>query len=107
MMAAVSARFGISVTLPNLLALLLSLLPTLPVVPTSFATSAVIQASMQLQAMASLNWQVPSMMAAVQIGLPTCAFVAQLQAALGLTAVLPSPSGSGCDAAKIARALAA
>lgn len=104
-----SARFGLSagVNLPNLLALLLSLLPKLPVIPTSLATSAVVQASMQMHAMASLNWQVPSMNLAVQIGLPTCAFVAQLQAALGISAVLPSPCGSGCDAAKIARALAA
>ena len=62
---------------------------------------------MQAQAMAALNWQVPPMIAAVQIGLPTCAFVAQLQAALGITAVLASPCDSGCDAAKIARALAA
>jgi len=107
MMSTLSVRFGLNVTLPNLLALLLSLLPKLPVVPTSFATSAVIQASLQLQAMASVNWQVPSMMASLQIGLPTCAFVAQLQAALGITAVLPSPCASGCDAAKLARALAA
>jgi hypothetical protein len=107
LMTALSARFGISATLPNLLALLLSLLPKLPVVPTSFATSAVIQASMQAHAMASLNWQVPPMIAAVHIGLPTCAFVAQLNAALGITAVLPSPCGSGCDAAKLASALAA
>jgi hypothetical protein len=107
LMTWLSARFGLSVTLPNLLALLLSLLPKLPVVPTSFATSAVIQASMQAHAMASLNWQVPPMIAAVHIGLPTCAFVAQLHAALGITAVLPSPCSSGCDAAKIVRALAA
>lgn len=39
-----AARFGlnVNVSLPNLLALLLSLLPKLPVVPTSLATSAVI-----------------------------------------------------------------
>jgi hypothetical protein len=102
-----SARFGINASVPNLLALLLSLLPKLPVIPTSLATSAVVQAAMQAQAMAALNWQVPPMIAAVQVGLPTCALVAQLQAALGITAVLPSPCGSGCDAAKIARALAA
>jgi hypothetical protein len=102
-----AASFGVSVSLPNLLELLLSLLPTLPVVPTSLATSVVVQASLQAHAMASLNWQVPPMIAAVQIGLPTCAFVASLQAALGISAVLPSPCGSGCDAAKLARALAA
>jgi hypothetical protein len=102
-----SARFGLNASLPNLLALLLSLLPKLPVIPTSLATSDVIQASLQMRAMASLNWQVPPMIAAVQIGLPTCAFVASLQVALGISAVLPSPCGSGCDAAKLARALAA
>jgi hypothetical protein len=102
-----SAQFGVNVSLPDLLALLLSLLPKLPVIPTSFATSVVVQAAMQAQAMAALNWQVPPMIAAVQIGLPTCALVAQLQAALGITAVLPSPCGSACDAAKLARALAA
>jgi hypothetical protein len=103
LISTLSARFGLSITLPNLLALL----PELPVIPTSYATSAVIEASMQLQAIASLNWQVPSMIAAVNIGLPTCAFVAQLQAALNINAVLPSPCGSGCDAAKLARLLAA
>ncbi len=102
-----AAHFGISVTLPNLLALLLSLLPKLPVVPSNFATSAVVQAAMQAQAMAALNWQVPAIIPAVHIGLPTCALVAQLQAALAITAVLPAPCGSGCDAAKLASALAA
>jgi hypothetical protein len=110
LLPALSAHFGINlagVGLPNLLALLLSLLPKLPVVPSSFATSAVVQAAMQMQAMASLNWQVPALIPAVQIGLPVCALAAQLQAALAITAVLPSPCGSGCDAAKLASALAA
>jgi hypothetical protein len=107
LLPSLSAHFGINAGLGDLLALLLSLLPKLPVIPSSFATSAVVQAALQAQAMAALNWQVPRMIAAVQIGLPTCAFVAQLQAALGITAVLPSPCGSGCDAAKLARALAA
>ena len=98
MMSALSAHFNVSLSLPNLLALLLSLLPKLPVVP-SFAVSAVVQAALRMQAMASLNWQVPPMIASVQIGLPTCAFVASLQAALGISAVLPSPCASGCDAA--------
>jgi hypothetical protein len=102
-----SAHFGISASVPNLLALLLSLLPQLPVVPSTFATSAVVNLAMQAQALAALNWQVPSMVPAVQIGLPVCALAAQLQAALAITAVLPSPCGSGCDAAKLASALAA
>lgn len=102
-----SARFGINLSVPDPLALLLSLLPKLPVVPTTFATSAVVTAAMRAQAMAALNWQVPPMIAAVQIGLPTCALVAQLQAALGITAVLAAPCPFGCDAAKIARTLAA
>jgi hypothetical protein len=102
-----SAHFGISASVPNLLALLLSLLPQLPVVPSSFATSAVVNLAMQAQALAALNWQVPSMIPAVQIGLPVCALAAQLRAALAITAVLPSPCGSGCDAAKLASALAA
>jgi hypothetical protein len=102
-----SAHFGISASLPNLLALLLSLLPKLPVIPSSFATSAVVNLAMQAQALASLNWQVPLMIPAVQIGLPVCALALQLQAALAITAVLPSPCGSGCDAAKLASALAA
>ncbi len=107
LMSTLSAHFGVSLTMPNLLALLLSLLPKLPLVPTTFATSAVVSAAMQAQAMASLNWQVPLSIPAVQIGLPVCAFTASLQAALGITAVLPSPCGSGCDAAKLMRALAA
>jgi hypothetical protein len=100
-------RLSLAALEAELLALLLSLLPKLPVVPSTFATSAVVQAAMQMQAMASLSWQVPAMIPAVQIGLPVCALAAQLQAALAITAVLPSPCGSGCDAAKLARALAA
>jgi hypothetical protein len=104
-----SAHFGISAPglAEDLLAMLLSLLPKLPVVPSTFATSTVVNLAMQAQALAALNWQVPAMIPAVQIGLPTCALAAQLQAALAITAVLPSPCGSGCDAAKLARALAA
>jgi hypothetical protein len=106
-----SAHFGISLPagnlLADLLAMLLSLLPQLPVVPSAFATSTVVNLAMQAQALAALNWQVPSMIPAVQIGLPVCALAAQLQAALAITAVLPSPCGSGCDAAKLASALAA
>jgi hypothetical protein len=109
LLPALCAHLGISMSgnMPNLLALLLSLLPKLPVVPTGFATSATVQAAMQASAVASLNWNVPISIPAVQIGMPTIALAAALQAALGIQAVLPSPCGSGCDAAKIARALAA
>jgi len=105
-----SARFGLNLSgggAASLLAALMSLLPNLPLVPTSLATSAVVQAALSAQAMASLNWQVPVSLPAIQIGLPTCALVAQLNAALSISAVLPSPCGSGCDAAKIMKALAA
>jgi hypothetical protein len=105
-----SAHFGINlagVGLPNLLALLLSLLPKLPLVPTTFATSAVVNLAMQAHAVAALNWQVPLSIPAVKIGLPVLAFAASLKASLGISAVLPSPCGSGCDAAKLASALAA
>jgi len=104
-----SARFGMNLSGggTSLLAALMSLLPNLPLVPTSFATSEVVQAALSAQAMASLNWQVPASLPAIRIGLPTCALVARLNAALGINAVLPSPCGSGCDAAKIMKALAA
>jgi hypothetical protein len=103
-----AASFGLNlggVGLPNLLAALLALLPPLPPVP-SFAASAVVQASLQAQAMASLNWQVPAMLPSIQIGLPVCAFAAQLQAALGLQAVASVPCAA-CDARAIMGALAA
>jgi hypothetical protein len=104
-----SARFGVAMPpgnlLAELLAALLALLPPLPVVPT-YATSAVVQAAMQAQALASLNWQVPAMLPAIAIGLPVCNFAAQLNAALAVSAVLPAPCASGCDAARLMRALA-
>jgi hypothetical protein len=106
LMAALRAQFGLS--LPpggDLLAALLALLPPLPAAPGGFATAAVVQAAMQMQAMAALNWQVPATLPAVQIGLPACAFAAQLNASLNMQAVLPAPCGSGCDAARIMRAL--
>jgi hypothetical protein len=104
-----SARFGLNLSGGggNLLGALLALLPNLPFVPTSLATSAVVQAALSAQALASLNWQVPASLPVLRIGLPTCALVAQFNAALGINAVLPSPCGSGCDAAKIMKALAA
>ena len=106
LLPALSAQFGLNLSgSGSLLAALLALLPNLPLVPTSLATSAVVQAAMSAQAMASLNWQVPAMLPALRIGLPTCALVAQLNAALSINAVLPSPCASGCDAARIMAAL--
>ena len=56
------------------------------------------------EALASLNWQVPLSLPVIGIGLPTCAFVAQLSATLGLQAVLSAPCPI-CDAAKLMAAL--
>ncbi len=109
LLPALSAALGINLSGGNLLATvlaeLLALLPNLPALPTTFATPAVVQAALRAQAMASLNWQVPAMLPALQIGLPACHFAVQLQAALGINAVLPSPCASGCDAARIMHAL--
>lgn len=109
LMAALAGPFGISpsgLSPEAVLAALLALLPQLPMIPTSFATLPVVQAALQAQAVAALNWQVPAMLPAVQIGLPTVALTAQLQAALNISAVLPAPCASGCDAARLMRALA-
>jgi hypothetical protein len=85
------------------LSALVALLPALPVVPTSFATSAVVQVALQAQALASLNWQIAVAPPAIQIGLPTCTFVAQMQAAIGVQAVLRAPCPI-CDAQAVMRA---
>jgi hypothetical protein len=61
---------------------------------------------MQAQALAALDWQVPSL-PAIQIGLSTATLAVQMQASLGIQAVLPAPCGSGCDAASLLRAVAA
>jgi hypothetical protein len=90
-----------------LIAMLLAMLPKLPVVPSSMATAEVVQMAMQAEALAAVSWQVPLSLPSIQIGLSTCALVAQLQASLSLTAVLPSPCGSGCDAASLLRAFQA
>jgi hypothetical protein len=107
LMSALSAHFGLSLQVPNLLAMLLAMLPKLPMIPTALATAEVVQLAMQAHALAALNWQVPLSLPAIQIGLPTCSLVAQLQLALNLNAVLPSPCGSGCDAAALLNAFAA
>lgn len=109
LLPALSAHFGINLGsgagIGSLIAELLALLPNLPVLPTTLATSAVVQAALRAQVLASLNWQVPAMLPSLQIALPACAFAAQLNAVLAITAVLPSPCASGCDAAKLMQAL--
>jgi hypothetical protein len=110
LLPALQARLGLNLGAGggaggDLLAALLALLPQVPVVPTSFAVSAVVQAAVQAQAVAALDWQVPASLPAVGIGLPVCALAAQVSAAFGVNAVLPSPCGSGCDAARAMAAL--
>jgi hypothetical protein len=109
LLPALSAHLGINLgsgaSLASLIAELLALLPNLPVMPTSLATSEVVQAALRAQVLASLNWQVPATLPSLQIALPACAFAAQLSAALGINAVLPSPCASGCDAASLMHAL--
>ena len=108
LLQALSAQFRINITAPNaasLLAALLALLPPLPLVPTTFATSAVVQAALNARAVASLNWNVNVMPPALHIGLPVLALTAQLQAALNLHAVLKAPCPI-CDAAALMKALA-
>lgn len=96
----ISAALGFNVSLPNLLALL----PALPYCPTMAVTAPVVQmaASLDAQAVASMNWQVPSLgaVALLNIGLPVCALTAQLNAALGINAVLNAPCPI-CDAGAV------
>jgi hypothetical protein len=106
LLGALSAQFGLNLGGGNLLAALLALLPNLPFIPTSFATNVNVQAALQASAMAGLNWNVPLTLPAIGIGLPTCAFAASLNAALGLQAVLSAPCLLGCDAGQAIRALA-
>lgn len=67
------------------------------------------QVMQQMAALAAINWQVPAITAlpAVTVGLPVCALTTQLKAVLGIDAVRSAPCGPGCDAAKLARAIAA
>jgi hypothetical protein len=71
------------------------------------ALEASAETRVQMTALAAINWQVPPITAlpAITIGLPVCALSAQLKAALGIDPVRLAPCGSGCDAAKLARAL--
>jgi hypothetical protein len=110
MLRAVASTFGLKLAGANpeaLLAAMLGLLPQLPIVPTSLATAPVVTAAMKAHALSSLNWNVPALLPATQIGLPACAFAAQLAASFAITPVLASPCGSGCDAARLMQALSA
>jgi hypothetical protein len=89
------------------LARIMAMLPKLPVVPGSLATADVVRLASQAHALASLDWQVPASLPVVHIGLATCSLTAQMQAALGVQAVLAAPCRSGCDAAALARAASA
>jgi hypothetical protein len=84
---------------------MLAQLPKLPVVPSSLATADVVHLAVQAEPLAALNWQVPASLPVVQIGLSTCTLAAQMQAALGVQAVLPAPCRAGCDAARLMGAL--
>lgn len=111
LLAALSARFGLGLGLSlgnpaALLADLLALLPKLPVAPGNLATADVVQLALQAQALAVLDWQVPSL-PSIQVGLSTATLALQMQASLGIRAVLAAPCGSGCDAASLLRAVAA
>lgn len=109
-LTALTGGLRLNLQSPNLLAELLALLPKLPYCPTSLANAETVRAAfaMHAQTVESLDWRVPSLAAlpVLRIGLPACALAAQLQAALGITAVLAAPCGAGCDAAATMRALA-
>ena len=107
MLRAVASAFGLKLQGANpqaVLAALLAQLPHLPPVPTDFATAPVVTAALGAHALASLNWNVPALLPATQIGLPAAAFAAQLHASFGVPPVLASPCGSGCDAARLMQA---
>jgi len=99
----VSAALGLNLSLPNLLALL----PALPYCPTMAVTAPVVQmaASINAQAVASMNWQVPALsaVALLNIGLPVCALSAQLNESLGINAALSAPCPI-CDAGAVFKA---
>ncbi len=81
-------------SLPDLLALL----PHPEYSATLMAPPAVVNAAMSLN-LPQLNWQVPAMtdLPVLSIGLPVVSFMAQLQAAMGISASV-SPCGPICDA---------
>ncbi|MDE2007561.1 MAG: hypothetical protein KGI51_13415 [Rhodospirillales bacterium] len=84
-----------------LLTMLLSLLPKIPFQPGSLAASESVRLAMSASALAALNWSVPVSVNVTAVGLPACHFAAQIKAALGVSAVLAGPCGSGCDAARL------
>jgi hypothetical protein len=86
---------------------LLAMLPKLPVSPGSLATPDVVQLALKATALASVTWNVPTSLPAIATGLTTCNLAAQMQAALGIQAVLAAPCGGGCDAAALLRATVA
>jgi hypothetical protein len=109
LLAAANPALGPANLEAAVVAALASLLPKLPYCPTQLAPSAVVRAafSVNAEAIASMNWQVPAISAipVLSAGLPVCAFAAQMQASLSVNPVKLTPCGSGCDAAKIMRAL--
>jgi hypothetical protein len=120
LLATLSAQFGLKLTaalqltgpslaaaLQSLVAQLMGMLPKLPVAAGNLATQETVQLALQAQALASINWQVPTNLPAIPVALATCTLAAQMQASLGIRAVLPSPCGSGCDAAALMRAASA
>ncbi len=107
MLRAVASAFGLNLRGADpkaVLAALLAQLPHLPVAPTGFATQPTVTAALGAHLLADLDWKVPPVLPATQIGLPACAFAAQLQSSFGAAPVLPAPCGSGCDAAKLMQA---
>jgi hypothetical protein len=87
------------------LPVLLLRLPQLEFCPTLLAPPAVVSAaaSINAQALAAMNWQVPAVSAIplLNVGLPMTALAMQLKAALNITPSL-SPCGA-CDAAALLR----
>lgn len=110
LIAALSAQFGMPLAeLPGAaaqspLAGLMAMLPKLPVAPGQLATSASVRLALQAQALAAVSWNVPAILPTIAIGFATCSLAANMQAALGIEAVLSAPCGGSCDAAALMRA---
>jgi hypothetical protein len=106
-LSALAALFGPTLATDQAMALLLAKLPALPIMPGSLASADAVRLAVQAQALAAANWKVPLSLPAVPTGLATCALAAQMQAALRIQAVMPSPCGAGCNAAALMRAVSA
>jgi hypothetical protein len=78
----------------------------LPYCPTRFAPRAVVAAALApgMQTLAATNWQVPAALPALT-GLPVLSFITQLRRVLPQPPVQLSPCRTGCDSARIMRAL--